>query len=160
MSINIVQVGHQLLTQVIWRGPVSVRGANGQAEMKKFIPFWLLPSAQSLYITLRRVYTGVGVSLLLPLVIGVFVLSCVQLFVTPWTIAHHAPLSMAFFRQEYWGGLPFPLAGIFLTQGLNPCLLCLLYWQADPLPLSHLGSPVYGAHWHKEYVESSMPVDK
>ena len=35
-------------------------------------------------------------------------LSCVQLFVTPWTVAHQAPPSMAFSRQEYWNGLPFP----------------------------------------------------
>ena len=36
-------------------------------------------------------------------------LSRIQLFVTPWTIAHHAPLPMGFCRQEYWNGLPFPL---------------------------------------------------
>ena len=36
-------------------------------------------------------------------------LSCVQLFVTPWTVgAYHAPLSMGFSRQEYWSGLPLP----------------------------------------------------
>ena len=35
-------------------------------------------------------------------------LSCVWLFVTPWTVAHQAPLSMGFSRQEYWTGLPFP----------------------------------------------------
>ena len=35
-------------------------------------------------------------------------LSPVRLFVTPWTIAHQAPLSMGFPRQEYWSGLPFP----------------------------------------------------
>ena len=29
-------------------------------------------------------------------------------FVTPWTVAHQAPLSMEFSRQEYWSGLPFP----------------------------------------------------
>ena len=34
------------------------------------------------------------------------------------------------------------LQGIFPTQGLNPCLLCLLHWQTDSLLLSHLGSPV------------------
>ena len=34
--------------------------------------------------------------------------SCVQLFATPWTVAHQAPLSMGFFRQEYWSGLAFP----------------------------------------------------
>ena len=39
----------------------------------------------------------------------VCMLSCVQLFVTPWTVAHQAPLSMEFSQQEYWSGLPFPL---------------------------------------------------
>ena len=48
---------------------------------------------------------------------------CVQLFGAPWTAAHQAPLSTGFSRQEYWSGLPFPLPGIFLTQGLNPGLL-------------------------------------
>ena len=35
-------------------------------------------------------------------------LSRVQLFATPWTVAHQAPPSMGFSRQEYWSGLPFP----------------------------------------------------
>ena len=34
--------------------------------------------------------------------------SRVQLFVTPWTVALQAPLSMGFSRREYWSGLPFP----------------------------------------------------
>ena len=38
-------------------------------------------------------------------------------------IAHQAPLSMEFSRQEYWSGLPFPLQGIFPTQESNPGLL-------------------------------------
>ena len=38
-------------------------------------------------------------------------------------------------------GCHFLFQGIFLIQGSNPCLLRLLYWQADSLPLSHLGSP-------------------
>ena len=37
--------------------------------------------------------------------------SHVQLFVTSWTVAHQAPLSMGFSRQEYWSGLPFPSPG-------------------------------------------------
>ena len=54
-------------------------------------------------------------------------LSCVWLFAIPWTIAHQAPLSTEFSRQEYWSGLPFPTPGIiFLTQGLNSHLLRLL----------------------------------
>ena len=35
-------------------------------------------------------------------------LSRVQLFMTPWTAAHQAPLSMGFSRQEYWSGVPSP----------------------------------------------------
>ena len=35
-------------------------------------------------------------------------LSCVRLFVTPWTAAYQAPLSMGFSRQEYWSGVPLP----------------------------------------------------
>ena len=37
--------------------------------------------------------------------------SCVQLFMTRWTVALQAPLSMEFSRQEYWNGLPFPSPG-------------------------------------------------
>ena len=38
-------------------------------------------------------------------------LSRVRLFVTPWTVAYQAPLSIGFSRQEYWSGLPFPSPG-------------------------------------------------
>ena len=41
-------------------------------------------------------------------------------FVTPWTIAHQAPLSMAFPRQEYWSGLPFPSAGDLPDPVIEP----------------------------------------
>ena len=50
-------------------------------------------------------------------------LSCVQLFVTPWTVVHQAPLSMGFSRQEYWSGLPFSLTGDLSDPGLNLHLL-------------------------------------
>ena len=50
-------------------------------------------------------------------------LSRVQLFVTPWTVALQAPPSMGFSRQEYWSESPFPLQGIFPTQGSNRRLL-------------------------------------
>ena len=50
-------------------------------------------------------------------------LSCVRLFVTPWTVANQDPPSMGFSRQEYWSGYcHFLLQGIFPTQGLNPGL--------------------------------------
>ena len=38
----------------------------------------------------------------------------VQLFVTPWTVAHQAPLSMGFSRQEYWSGVPLPSPTLIL----------------------------------------------
>ena len=39
---------------------------------------------------------------------------------TPWTVAHQAPLSMGFSRQEYWSGLPFPSPGDLLDPGIKP----------------------------------------
>ena len=56
--------------------------------------------------------------------------SCVQIFVIPWTVACHAPLSIGFPRQEYWSGLPFLLQVIFPSWGFNPHFLRLLHWQA------------------------------
>ena len=47
-------------------------------------------------------------------------LSRVQLFATPWTVAHQAPLSMGFSRQEYWSGLPFPSPGDLPDPGIEP----------------------------------------
>ena len=46
-------------------------------------------------------------------------LSHVQLFATPWTVAHQAPLSMEFFRQEYWSGLSFPSPGDLRNPGIK-----------------------------------------
>ena len=43
-----------------------------------------------------------------------------QLFVTPWTVAHQAPPSMGFSRQEYWSGLPFPSPGDLPDPGIKP----------------------------------------
>ena len=48
------------------------------------------------------------------------VLSHVQLFATPWTVAHQAPLSMGFSRQEYWSGLLCPLPGDLPDPGIEP----------------------------------------
>ena len=47
-------------------------------------------------------------------------LSRVRLFVTPWTVAHQAPLTMGFSRQEYWSGLPFPSPGDLPDPGIEP----------------------------------------
>ena len=53
--------------------------------------------------------------------------SRVQLFAAPWTVARQAPLSMGFYRQEYWSRLPFPSPADLSNQGLNTHLLCLLH---------------------------------
>ena len=60
------------------------------------------------------------------------VLSPVQLSVSPWTVAHHAPLFMAFFRQEYWDELPFPPPGKLLDQVF--CVSCIAggFLTAEP----------------------------
>ena len=63
-------------------------------------------------------------------------LSHVQLCVTPWTVAHQAPLAMEFSRQEYWSGLPFPSPGDLPNPGTDPASPAL----ADGFPLHHLGS--------------------
>ena len=58
-------------------------------------------------------------------------LSCVQVSVTPWTVAYQTPLSMGFSRQEYWSGSPFPSPGDLPNLGIkheSPA------WQADSLP--------------------------
>ena len=47
-------------------------------------------------------------------------LSCVQLFVTLWTVAHQAPLSMKFSRQEYWSGLLFSTPEDLPDPGIEP----------------------------------------
>ena len=58
-------------------------------------------------------------------------LSHLQLFVTALTVAHQAPLSMEFYRQEYWSGLPFPSPGDLSDPGIEPRSPAL---QADSLP--------------------------
>ena len=47
-------------------------------------------------------------------------LSRVWLFVTPWTVAYQGPLSVGFFRQEYWSELPFSSPGDFPNPGIKP----------------------------------------
>ena len=59
----------------------------------------------------------------------------------PWNCS--PPLSMEFFRQEYWSVLPFPAPGDLPDPGIKPVSLDPLHWQADSWPLSHLGSPIW-----------------
>ena len=47
-------------------------------------------------------------------------LNHILLFVIPWTVAHQAPLSVEFSRQEYWNGLPFPPSGDLSDPEIKP----------------------------------------
>ena len=67
--------------------------------------------------------------------------SPVQLFATPWTVAHQAPPSMGFSRQEYWSGLPFPSPGDLPDPEIEPRSPAL---QADTLPSETPGNPQAG----------------
>ena len=85
--------------------------------------------------------------------------SCVRLFVTPWTVAHQAPLSMGVSRQEYWNGQPFPSPGhlshqgwkgeekwfvgpgvVILSYGKQPAHLTLQGWASKINSLTSLSS--------------------
>ena len=68
-------------------------------------------------------------------------LSRVRLLVTPWTIAHQAPLSMEFPRQEYWSGVPFSTPGDLPNSGIEPVSLASPALQADSLPTKSPGKP-------------------
>ena len=56
-------------------------------------------------------------------------------FVTPWTVAYQAPLSMGFPRQEYWSGLPFPSLGNFPCPVIKlvPLVLAGRFFTIEPL---------------------------
>ena len=66
---------------------------------------------------------------------------------------------MGFSRQNTGVGCHFLLQGMFLTQGLKPCLLCLLHWQADSLPLSHLFVKVWKYSVHNTNTLSTKSPD-
>ena len=66
-------------------------------------------------------------------------LSRVQLFAAPWTVAHQAPPSMGFSRQEYWSGLPFPSPGDLPDPGIEPRSPAL---QVDALTSEPPGKPI------------------
>ena len=67
--------------------------------------------------------------------ISVCGLSNVQLFATPWTLAHQAPVSIGFSQQEYWSGFPFPPPGDLPhpgTEPMSPALAGRLFTTEPP----------------------------
>ena len=80
--------------------------------------------------------------------------SHVRLLATPWTVAHQAPLSMGFSRQEFWGGLPCPPPGDLPDPGMEtaspvaPALTGRLFSTESP------GKPtfIYRRCWGSEII--------
>ena len=79
------------------------------------------------------------------------VLSCIQLFVTPWTVTCQATLSMEFSRQVYSSGLPFPAPGDLPDPGIEPGSPMSPALQADSLPAEPLGKPLSIGFSRQEY---------
>ena len=69
--------------------------------------------------------------------------SCVQLFVTPWTVVHQILLFMEFFRQEYWSGVPFPTPGDLADPEIKPTSLPSLALAGRFLTTESPGKPLY-----------------
>ena len=84
--------------------------------------------------------------------VKVKLLSHVRLFVTPWTVAHQAPLSMGFSRQEYWSGLPFPSPGNLPDPRIEPRSPTL---QTGTLTSEPTGKPYAESLENKELQGSS-----
>ena len=74
------------------------------------------------------------------------VLSPVHLFATLWTVAHQAPVSMEFFRQEYWSHLPFPPLRDLPDPGINaaspvfPCIVGRFFATGEALDFNYEAS--------------------
>ena len=81
-------------------------------------------------------------------------IGCVQLFVTLWTLACQAPLSLGFSRQGYWNGLPCPPQGDLPDSGIQPKPAL---W-ADSLPLRNQGHPGYMRIFHLCFSQVICPV--
>ena len=71
------------------------------------------------------------------LVVVVELLSCVRFFMSPWTVACQAPMSLGFPRKKCWNELPFSSPGDLPDLGIKPASPAL---QVDSLPLSYQGS--------------------
>ena len=72
--------------------------------------------------------------------INVFICLVLSDFVTPWTVARQAPLSMEFLWQEHWSGLPFPSAGDLPDPGIEPVSLSLAggFFTTNATQSSHI----------------------
>ena len=80
-------------------------------------------------------------------------LSYIQLFATPWTAAHQAPMSTEFFRQEYWSRLPFPPLGDLPNPGTESMFPALV---GEFFTLSHQRSSLIYIGEIKTYIHTKL----
>ena len=121
-------------------------GNSIPSKMCRFVSIWLWPLLMSSFVefyllTPASVFLGPPVSKTEQCAC---MLSFIQLFATPWTVAHQAPLSMEFSRQEYWSELPSATPGDLSNPGIKPLSPAL---QVDSLPSEPLGKPDGSTDW-------------
>ena len=78
------------------------------------------------------------------------------LFVSLWTVACQSPLSMGYFRKEYWSGLPFPSPGDLPDLGIEPAFPVSPALQAVSLPAEPLGKPFKYAYANFQRCDSHI----
>ena len=109
-------------------------------HLSSFVYQYWLPIDSPSTLVLQQFSNAVLTSVLSLVLCWAQLLSHVELFATRWTVAHQT-LSMDFPGKNTGLDCHFLLQGIFLIQGLKLCLLSVLHWQVDSLPLHFLGSP-------------------
>ena len=82
--------------------------------------------------------------------------SYVQVFVTPWTVAHQAPLSMGFSRQEDWSGLSCPLSGYLPDPGIEPTSLISPALAGTFSTTSAFGNHSWFCQSHLSFIHSGV----
>ena len=110
--------------------PAALMIASSVRAQRRLYPMQLMvvsplctPVLCALEVTFRNSVTVEGVCIQIFSVTLFVLLSCfshVQLYVTPWTVAHQAPLSMGFPRQEYWIGMLCPPPAGLPDTGVKP----------------------------------------
>ena len=135
ISLDVSCMGLSVLLGLDWLFPSHVWGVFYYTLFKSFLrPFLFL------FFLWEPYNSNVGAFNIFQrsLKVKVKFLSHVRLFVTQWTIACQAPLSMGFSRQEYWNGLPFLSPGDLPNPGIEPRSPAL---QTGALPSEPPGNP-------------------
>ena len=119
--------------------PVYKKGIWCNQSLQKYMACCLLKKRKSpklLYPSILVLCSEMSCN---TLKVKVKLFSHIQLFVTSWTIAYQAPLSMGFSRQEYWSGLPLPSPRNLPDPGIEPGSPTL---YADALPTEPPGKSI------------------